>query len=51
MEQGLAQICLLTDYLTVVKLRIEQNIPKKRKQNSSDYDKGMAKFMQNCCQC
>ena len=40
LQEGLANVCLVTEYMTVVKKRIEVNIPKKRRGTSSDYDKG-----------
>ena len=47
-DSGLAQLILLTDYLQIVKLRVEQTIPKKRKQSTTDYDKAMTKFYTKC---
>ncbi|KAJ3399675.1 hypothetical protein HDV05_001655, partial [Chytridiales sp. JEL 0842] len=44
LEEGLANICLITQNMTIVKQKIEVNVPRKRK-GSSQHDKGMAKFL------
>ncbi|KAI5860490.1 hypothetical protein GGS23DRAFT_599308 [Durotheca rogersii] len=43
MQEGLANICLITEYRTVLKQRVESTIPKKRSA-SSDQDSGMRRF-------
>ncbi|GKY99987.1 hypothetical protein MPSEU_000952200 [Mayamaea pseudoterrestris] len=43
MQSGLAHVCLVTGALTIVKSRIETNIPKKRT-GSSQHDKAITKF-------
>jgi protein pelota len=43
MQEGLANICLITDFRTIVKHRIESSIPKKRA-SSKDTAGGMASF-------
>jgi protein pelota len=54
LQEGLAQICLLTENMTVVKLRVESNVPKKRRGTTTDHDKGLVKFFdqvyQGICQ-
>ena len=50
LENGLAHICLLTDYLTVCKQRIELVIPKKQKYSTSEHDKKVVKFYSLCLQ-
>jgi protein pelota len=45
MQPGLAHVCLVTGALTIVKARIETNIPKKRT-GSSQHDKGFTKFFE-----
>lgn len=54
LQEGLAQICLLTENMTVVKLKVESNVPKKRRGTTTDYDKGLLKFFdqvyQGICQ-
>ncbi|KAJ1853262.1 Translation factor pelota [Coemansia sp. RSA 2703] len=44
MHEGLAVICLLTQYMTVVRQRIEVAIPRKRKGSTSNYEKGLERF-------
>ncbi|KAK0703906.1 hypothetical protein B0T26DRAFT_658666 [Lasiosphaeria miniovina] len=43
MHEGLANICLITDFRTVIKQRVESNIPKKRSQ-AQDTAGGMTAF-------
>ena len=43
MQEGIANICLITEYRTILKQRVESNIPKKRSA-SSDQDSGMRRF-------
>jgi protein pelota len=45
MQSGLSHVCLVTGALTIVKARIETNIPKKRT-GSSQHDKAMTKFFE-----
>ncbi|KAI3658780.1 hypothetical protein MP638_002580 [Amoeboaphelidium occidentale] len=44
MEEGLSNVCLLTENMTIVRQRIEVNIPKKRKGSTNSTDKAMEKF-------
>ncbi|EPY49853.1 translation release factor eRF1 family protein [Schizosaccharomyces cryophilus OY26] len=44
LEEGLANICLITDYMTIMRQRINQTIPRKRRGDSSAYQKGLNKF-------
>ncbi|KAJ1960585.1 Translation factor pelota [Dipsacomyces acuminosporus] len=44
MQEGLAIICLLTQYMTVVRQRIEVPIPRKRKGSTTNYEKGVVRF-------
>ncbi|KAI1277709.1 hypothetical protein F5Y07DRAFT_362667 [Xylaria sp. FL0933] len=43
MQEGIANICLITEFRTVLKQRVESTIPKKRSA-SSDQDSGMRRF-------
>ena len=43
MQEGLANICLITDHQTILRQRVEVNLPKKRA-GSTDHDKGLQKF-------
>lgn len=43
MQEGLANVCLITDFRTIVKQRIESSIPKKRA-STKDAAGGMASF-------
>jgi protein pelota len=44
MQEGLANICLITEYQTILKQRVETGIPRKRSGRSADHDKGIARF-------
>lgn len=44
MQEGLAHICLITSSMTLVRSKIDVNIPRKRKGNVSQHDKGLVKF-------
>ncbi|KAH8817168.1 eRF1 domain 1-domain-containing protein [Xylogone sp. PMI_703] len=46
MQEGLANICLITEHQTILKQRIETGIPRKRTGRSADHDKGLEKFYQ-----
>ncbi|KAG2222617.1 hypothetical protein INT45_008281 [Circinella minor] len=43
-QEGLANICFLTQHMTVVKQRIETPIPRKRKGSVTNHEKGLQKF-------
>ncbi|EGV61597.1 Translation factor pelota [Yamadazyma tenuis] len=43
-EEGIAHLCLITDNMTVLKTKIEKSIPKKRRGDNSNYEKGLNKF-------
>ncbi|OTA95649.1 hypothetical protein M434DRAFT_393500 [Hypoxylon sp. CO27-5] len=43
MQEGIANICLITEYRTILKQRVESTIPKKRS-SSSEQDSGMKRF-------
>ena len=45
MQEGLANICLITQYRTVLKIRVETVIPKKRSL-SKDQDAGLKRFFE-----
>ncbi len=44
LEEGLANLCLVTQSMTIVKSKIQTSIPKKRRGASSDHEKGVQKF-------
>ncbi|BFZ55458.1 Translation factor pelota [Savitreella phatthalungensis] len=44
LQEGLAHICLLTEHMTVTRLRIEQSIPRKVRGSSSQHDKSLERF-------
>ncbi|RFU35156.1 hypothetical protein B7463_g1252, partial [Scytalidium lignicola] len=46
MQEGLANICLITEHQTILKQRIESGIPRKRSGRSAEHDKGLEKFYQ-----
>jgi len=45
MQEGLANICLITEHQTILRQRVEVYIPKKRA-GSSDHDKSLQRFYQ-----
>lgn len=44
MQEGIAHICLITSNMTLVRSKIDMAIPRKRKNNPSQHDKGLARF-------
>lgn len=50
MQEGLAQICLITASMTLVRTKIDQVIPRKRKGNVKHHEKGLAKFFDSVMQ-
>lgn len=46
MQEGLANICLITEHQTVLKQRVEVSIPRKRAGRAGDHDKGLIRFYQ-----
>ncbi|KAI9504605.1 protein pelota [Coemansia spiralis] len=44
MHEGLAVICLLTQYMTVVRQRIEVPVPRKRRGSTTNYERGIERF-------
>jgi protein pelota len=46
MQEGVANVCLLTDAMTLTKAHITQAIPRKRKTSSNSHDKSVDKFYQ-----
>ncbi|RHZ68875.1 hypothetical protein Glove_292g47 [Diversispora epigaea] len=44
LQEGLANVCLVTHSMTIVRQRVEQSIPRKRKGNVTNYEKGLQKF-------
>ena len=44
MQEGLANVCLLTENLTIVRQRVEVSITKKRKGSSSQFEKSVTRF-------
>ena len=50
MQEGLAHVCLVLSAMTLVKAKIETNIPRKRKGVGSGHDKGLEKFFERVVQ-
>ncbi|XP_037816849.1 protein pelota [Lucilia sericata] len=50
MQEGLAHVCLITPSMTLVRSKIEVNIPRKRKGNIQQHEKGLAKFYESVMQ-
>lgn len=44
MQEGLANVCLVTPNMTLVRAKIETNIPRKRKGMCAQHDKGLTRF-------
>lgn len=44
MQEGLAHLCLITPNMTLVRAKVETNIPRKRKGMCQQHDKGLTKF-------
>ncbi|CAO3652175.1 unnamed protein product [Cunninghamella echinulata] len=49
-QEGLANLCFLTQNMTIVKQRIETPIPRKRKGSVTNHDKGLTKFFEQIYQ-
>ncbi|EFN69659.1 Protein pelota [Camponotus floridanus] len=50
MQEGIAHICLITSNMTIVRAKIDQVIPRKRKGNVSQHEKGLARFYESIMQ-
>ncbi|XP_002741246.3 protein pelota homolog [Saccoglossus kowalevskii] len=50
MQEGLAHVCLVLSSMTIVRAKIENNIPRKRKGMCSQHDKGLLKFYDSLMQ-
>ncbi|KAJ3361616.1 hypothetical protein GGF31_002208 [Allomyces arbusculus] len=50
LQEGLANLCLLTEHMTIVRQRIEVTIPRKRKGSASNHDKAITKFFEQIYQ-
>lgn len=44
MQEGLAHVCLITSSMTLVRSKIDMNIPRKRKNNPKGHETGLTKF-------
>ena len=50
MQEGLAHVCLVTSSMTLLRAKIEVNIPRKRHGQCSQHEKGLVKFYDNLIQ-
>lgn len=50
MQEGLAHICLITASMTLVRMKIDQAIPRKRKGNVKQHEKGLQRFFESVMQ-
>ncbi|XP_064425603.1 protein pelota homolog [Latimeria chalumnae] len=50
MQEGLAHICLVTPSMTILRAKIEMNIPRKRKGSCSQHDKALERFYESVVQ-
>eukprot|EP01137_Pigoraptor_chileana_P011315 Opistho-2@61977 len=46
MQEGLANVCLVTASMTIVRARIEVNIPRKRRGHAQQHEKGLERFFE-----
>lgn len=46
MGEGIATVCLITDSMTVVRARIDMQIPRKRRMSTAAHDKTVTKFFE-----
>ncbi|KAJ1675898.1 Translation factor pelota [Spiromyces aspiralis] len=44
MQDGLANVCLLTQHMTIVRQRVEVHIPRKNRGSATNYEKAIGKF-------
>lgn len=44
MQEGLAHVCLINASMTLVRSKIDLNVPRKRKGNVSQHEKGLCRF-------
>ncbi|RUS24975.1 hypothetical protein BC938DRAFT_472796 [Jimgerdemannia flammicorona] len=49
-QEGLANLCLLTQHMTIVRQRIETPVPRKRKGSVTNYEKGLVRFYDHVLQ-
>lgn len=45
MQEGLANVCLVMESITIVRQRIEVGVPRKRRGDTTQHDKGVNKFL------
>lgn len=50
MQEGIAHVCLVTSSMTLVRAKIETHIPRKRRGNCDQHDKGVNKFFDQIIQ-
>lgn len=50
MHEGLANVCLVTASMTMVRAKVDNHIPRKRKGLCSHHDKGLQRFFENVMQ-
>ncbi|XP_045474773.1 protein pelota [Harmonia axyridis] len=50
MQEGIAHVCLITSSMTLVRAKIDMNIPRKRKGFVAQHEKGLQKFYDNVLQ-
>lgn len=50
MQEGIAHICLITSNMTIVRAKVDHVIPRKRKGNVSQHEKGLSRFYESVMQ-
>jgi protein pelota len=51
MQEGLAQVCLVTSCMTITRCKVDVSIPRKRRGDCSQHDKGLNKFYEQVMRC
>ncbi|XP_011494656.1 PREDICTED: protein pelota [Ceratosolen solmsi marchali] len=50
MQEGIAHVCLISSNMTIVRAKIDQVIPRKRKGSASQHEKGLNRFYESIMQ-
>jgi len=50
MQEGLAQVCLVTSCMTITRAKVDVSIPRKRRGDCSQHEKGLHKFYEQVLQ-
>lgn len=50
MQEGLAHVCLINASMTLVRSKIDQTVPRKRRGNVTQHEKGLSRFYESVMQ-